>query len=56
MKVIPTRQKMFAIRLLEPMGVVLIDSKRPGKVSRLSDKMNDKMTALNQRLRRLRGE
>jgi hypothetical protein len=30
--------------------------KRPAKVTRLSDKMNDKMTALNQRLRKLRGE
>jgi hypothetical protein len=35
---------------------VATGSKRPGKVSRLSDKMNDRMTALNQRLRKLRGE
>ena len=30
--------------------------KRRSKVSRLSDKMNDRMTALKQRLRKLRGE
>ena len=30
--------------------------KRRSKASRLSDKMNDRMTALKQRLRKLRGE
>ena len=30
--------------------------KRTRPVSRLSDKMNDRMTALKQRLKRLRGE
>lgn len=30
--------------------------KKPGKASRLSEKMNDRMTALKRRLRQLRGE
>jgi hypothetical protein len=32
------------------------EPRRRGKASRLSDKMNDRMTALKQRLRQLRGE
>jgi hypothetical protein len=31
-------------------------AKKPGKTSRLSDKMNDRMTALKRRLREIRGE
>jgi hypothetical protein len=30
--------------------------KKPSKTSRLSDKMNDRMTALKRRLREIRGE
>jgi hypothetical protein len=31
-------------------------AKKPGKPSRLADKMNDRMTALKKRLREIRGE
>jgi hypothetical protein len=31
-------------------------AKKPTKTSRLSDKMNDRMTALKRRLREIRGE
>jgi hypothetical protein len=31
-------------------------AKKPGKTSRLADKMNDRMTALKRRLREIRGE
>jgi hypothetical protein len=31
-------------------------TKKPAKPSRLSDKMNDRMTALKRRLREIRGE
>jgi hypothetical protein len=31
-------------------------TKRPTRTSRLSEKMNDRMTALNKRLKELRGE
>ena len=31
-------------------------AKRPAKVSRLSEKMNDRMTTLNKRLKELRGQ